>query len=195
MIKINRLEEIVEFNKTFVKNKEYEQYRTTKTPKKKMVILSCMDTRLTELLPKAMNIKNGDAKIIKDAGATVVHPFGSVIRSIIVAIYEYGAEDVFVVAHKHCGMSNLDTKKLVSKMIDRGIKEDTLFTLKNAGIKVEKWLHGFETVEESVKESVEMIKNHPLIPKEVRVHGLIMDPETGEIEIVINGEKIILVSL
>lgn len=177
------------FNKSFVKNKEYEQYITTKTPKKKMVILTCMDTRLTELLPKAMNIKNGDAKIIKDAGATVIHPFGSVIRSIIVAIYEFATEDVFVVAHKGCGMSNLNTKKLVSKMIDRGIKEDTLSTLNSAGINVEKWLHGFETVEESVKESVKMIKNHPLMPEEVRVHGLIMDPETGEIEIMINGDK------
>jgi len=48
-----------------VENKEYEKYKATKKPEKKLVILSCMDTRLTELLPKAMNIKNGDAKIIK----------------------------------------------------------------------------------------------------------------------------------
>ena len=61
----NNLKEIVEFNKDFVESKEYEKYRTTKYPEKSMVILSCMDTRLTELLPKAMNLKNGDAKIIK----------------------------------------------------------------------------------------------------------------------------------
>lgn len=189
MKKISRLEEIIDFNKTFVENREYDKYKATKTPKKKMVILSCMDTRLTELLPKAMNIKNGDAKIIKDAGATVIHPFGSVTRSIIVAIYEFGAEDVFVVAHKNCGMSNLNTKNLVSKMVNRGIAEETLTTLKNAGINLEKWLHGFETVEDSVKESVLMIKNHPLIPKEIRVHGLIMDPETGDIEVIINGDN------
>ena len=62
---MRRLEEILDFNKNFVKNKEYEKYKATKKPEKKLVILSCMDTRLTELLPKAMNIKNGDAKIIK----------------------------------------------------------------------------------------------------------------------------------
>lgn len=186
---MSKLEQIIEYNKNFIKNKDYEEYITTKIPKKKMVILSCMDTRLTELLPKAMNIKNGDAKIIKDAGATVMHPFGGVMRSILVAVYEFGAEDVFVVGHHGCGMSNLDTKSVVNKMIDRGIKEETLLTLKNAGINVEKWLHGFESVEESIKESVAMIKSHPLIPKDIKVHGLIMSSETGEIEIIINGDN------
>lgn len=185
---MSKLEQIIKYNKNFINNKEYEEYITTKIPKKKMVILTCMDARLTELLPRAMNIKNGDAKIIKDAGATVIHPFGGVMRSILVAVYEFGAEDIFVVGHKGCGMSNLDTTSLINKMIDRGIKEETLSTLKNAGIKVEKWLHGFESVEESIKESVRMIKDHPLFPKDIKVHGLIMSSETGEIEIIINGD-------
>jgi carbonic anhydrase len=186
---MSKLGEIMEYNHRFVNNKDYEEYVTTKIPKKKMVVLSCMDTRLTELLPKAMNIKNGDAKIIKDAGATVMHPFGGVMRSILVAVYEFGTEDVFVVGHHGCGMSNLDTKSLVNKMIDRGIKEETLAILNNAGIDVERWLHGFESVEESIKESVKMIKDHPLFPKDIRVHGLIISPETGQIDIVTKDEK------
>jgi len=185
---MSKLEQIIDYNRSFISNKDYEEYVTTKIPKKKMVILSCMDARLTELLPKAMNIKNGDAKIIKDAGATVMHPFGGVMRSILVAVYEFGAEDVFVVGHHGCGMSNLDTTSLINKMIDRGIKQETLLTLKNAGINVERWLHGFESVEQSIKESVRMIKDHPLFPKDIKVHGLIMSSETGEIEIIINGD-------
>jgi carbonic anhydrase len=185
---MSKLEEIISYNKNFVSNKEYEEYVTSKIPKKKMVILTCMDTRLTELLPKAMNIKNGDAKIIKDAGATVMHPFGGVMRSILVAVYEFGTEDVFVIGHHGCGMSNLDTRSLINKMIDRGIKDETLLTLKNAGINVEGWLHGFESVEESIKESVKMIKEHPLFPSGVKVHGLIMCPETGEVKVVVNGD-------
>ena len=185
---MSKLEEIISYNKDFISNKEYEEYVTSKIPKKKMVILTCMDTRLTELLPKAMNIKNGDAKIIKDAGATVMHPFGGVMRSILVAVYEFGTEDVFVIGHHGCGMSNLDTGSLINKMIDRGIKEETLSTLKNAGINVERWLHGFESVDESIKESVKMIKEHPLYPSGVKVHGLIMCPETGKVEVVVNGD-------
>jgi carbonic anhydrase len=186
---MSKLEEVMEYNKKFINNKDYEKYVTTKIPKKKMVILSCMDTRLTELLPKAMNIKNGDAKIIKDAGATVMHHFGGVMRSILVAIYEFGVEDVFVVGHHGCGMSNLDTTDVVNKMMDMGIKKETLLTLNNVGINVESWLHGFESVEDSIKESVSMIKSHPLLPESIKVHGLIMNSETGEIEVVINGDQ------
>lgn len=186
---MSKLKEILDYNRKFIENKNYEKYITTKIPKKKMVILSCMDTRLTELLPKAMNIKNGDAKIIKDAGATVMHPFGGVMRSILVAVYEFGTEDVFVIGHHGCGMSNLDTNSLVNKMIDRGIKPETISTLNNAGIEVQKWLHGFESVEESIKESVKMIKDHPLMPKEIKVHGLIISPETGELEVIVDGDE------
>ena len=36
-----------------------------------------MDTRLTELLPAALGLKNGDAKIIKNAGGLVISAFDS----------------------------------------------------------------------------------------------------------------------
>jgi carbonic anhydrase len=184
---IKRLDEILSYNNQFVQGKKYEEYTTTKNPSKKLVILSCMDTRLTELLPKAMNIKNGDAKIIKNAGATIMHPFGSITRSIIVAIYEFGAEDVIVVGHHGCGMSNLDINSIMDKIIHRGVTKETISTLYNSGIDVGRWLHGFESVEESIKESVKSIKNHPLIPKDVNIHGLIIDPHTGSLEVVVNG--------
>ena len=73
------IDEILKYNQEFVKEKKYEQYKTSKYPDKKIAILTCMDTRLTELLPAALGIKNGDVTIIKTAGGTISHPFGSVI--------------------------------------------------------------------------------------------------------------------
>jgi carbonic anhydrase len=186
---MNKLNEILEFNKTFVENKEYDKYITTKEPLKKLVILSCMDTRLTELLPKALNFKNGDVKLIKNAGATIMHPFGSIVRSIVVAVYEFNADEVMVVGHHGCGMSNINVDKIIDKARDRGISPEVMSTLCNAGIDVKGWLHGFNSVEESIKESVEIIKNHPMIPKDIKVHGLIIDPETGKLEVVVDGYK------
>ncbi|WP_290368934.1 carbonic anhydrase, partial [Peribacillus frigoritolerans] len=84
---------ILDYNKTFVDQNKYERFQTTKYPDKKIVIITCMDTRLLELLPKAMGLRNGDAKIIKNAGAIVSHPFGSIMRSILVAIYELKVEE------------------------------------------------------------------------------------------------------
>lgn len=45
------IDELVSYNREFVKNKGYEKYITNKYPDKKIAIVSCMDTRLTELLP------------------------------------------------------------------------------------------------------------------------------------------------
>lgn len=184
---MSKLEDILKFNDEFVKNKHYEEYKTSKHPDKEILILSCMDTRLTDLLPKALNIKNGDAKIIKNAGATVMHAFASIMRSIIVAIYEFNVDEIFVVGHDNCGMCNLDTEDMEQKMIERGISEDTIRTLYNSDINVKQWLHGFNSIEESVHDSVNAIKNHPLVPKNVSVHGLIMCPETGKLRTIING--------
>ena len=49
------IEQIVEYNKKFVENKGYEPYLTSKYPNKKLAVLTCMDTRLTELLPAALD--------------------------------------------------------------------------------------------------------------------------------------------
>ena len=80
------IEEMLAYNKKFVEEKRYEQYAASKYPNKKVAILTCMDTRLVELLPAALGIKNGDVKMIKNAGGVVTNPFGSVIRSLLVGI-------------------------------------------------------------------------------------------------------------
>ncbi|CAM3519364.1 beta-class carbonic anhydrase [Marinicrinis lubricantis] len=180
------LNQILEHNQQFVEDEKYVPFMTSKFPDRKMVIVTCMDTRLIELLPASMNIKNGDAKILKTAGAVVSHPFGSVMRSILVAVYELQAEEVFVVAHYDCGMSKINPKDMIAKFKERGIKEEIVDTLEASGMDIEKWLKGFDSVEENVKNSVKVIRNHPLMPK-VPVHGLIIDPATGRLDLVEDG--------
>lgn len=182
------LNEILAFNHQFVENKEYEPFQTTKFPDKGLVIVSCMDTRLTQLLPNAMNIKNGDVKIIKSAGAVISHPFGSVMRSILVAIYALKAEEVAVVGHHDCGMSSINPDHFISTMKEHGISDDTLDTLKYSGLDLNHWLKGFDSVEDSVQKSVELVRNHPLLPDGVKVHGLVIDPSTGKLDVVDKGE-------
>ncbi|SCH71310.1 Putative carbonate dehydratase-like protein Rv1284 [uncultured Clostridium sp.] len=184
---MSKLNEILEYNNKFGENKNYEEYITSKHPDKKIVILSCMDTRLTKLLPKAMNIKNGDAKIIKNEGATVMHAFGSIMRSVILAVYEFEVDEVIVVGHHKCGMCNLDIEEIVNKILNRGVSKEIIDTLFNSGIDVKQWLHGFNSVEDSIKDSINSIKNHPLMPKDIHIHGLVICPETGKLEVVVNG--------
>lgn len=185
--KMRILDEVLAFNEQFVKDKKYEEFATSKLPNKRMVILTCMDTRLLELLPHALNVKNGDVKMIKNAGAVLKHPFGSVMRSILVAVYQLQADEVLVIGHHDCGMGGLKADDMVSNMKKRGVTQKTLDTLEYSGIDVQMWLKGFSNVEESVAHSVDVIKNHPLLPENTPVHGLVIDPETGKLDIVING--------
>ncbi|OPA74712.1 carbonic anhydrase [Paenibacillus selenitireducens] len=180
------LSEILEYNQKFVENKEYETYITDKYPEKKIVILTCMDARLVELLQKAMNLRNGDAKIIKNAGAIITQPFGSVVRSILIGIYEFNADEVLIIGHSGCGMTQLNSDAIVEKIKARGISTTVLDTLENSGIKMNRFLRGFNSVEEGVRNSVNVIRNHPLMPEGVHVHGLIIDSETGKLDMVVD---------
>ncbi|WP_028610626.1 beta-class carbonic anhydrase [Paenibacillus harenae] len=181
---MSNIDDILSYNKQFVGSLEYEKYSTSKFPNKRMVIVTCMDTRLTELLPKAMNLKNGDAKIIKNAGAIVTQPFGNIMRSILVAIYELQADEVFVIGHHNCGMTGLNPEAVIHHMEDRGISTETITTLKHSGLNLMRWLTGFDNVRDSVLNSVSIIRNHPLLPADILVHGLIIDPDTGQLELV-----------
>ena len=120
------VEELLAFNTKFVEEKQYEQYATSKYPDKKIAILSCMDTRLTELLPAALGLKNGDVKIIKNAGATITQPFGSAVRSLLIAIYELGVEEILIIGHTDCGVQHMDSQALIEKMKQKGIAQQTL---------------------------------------------------------------------
>ena len=155
------LDEILAYNKQFVENKGYEKYITNKYPDKKIAILSCMDTRLTALLPAALGIKNGDVKMIKNAGGVISHPFGSVIRSLLVGIFELGVEEIMVIAHSDCGACHMHSEEMLEKMKARGIKADYIDMMR------------FGTVD--------FIVRHPLIPSDVKVYGFIIDSTTGEL--------------
>lgn len=184
---MSRLETILEHNQKFVEEKKYEKYLTTKFPDKKMVILTCMDTRLIDLLPRAMNLRNGDAKIIRNAGAIVVQPFGNIMRSILVALYKLDAKEVYVVGHHDCGMTGLNAESVIEKAKSRGVEEHVIETLGHSGIDLARWLTGFDNVPQGVMKSVQIIQNHPLLPKGTPVHGLIIHPDTGKLDVLVNG--------
>lgn len=172
---------ILAHNRAFVERREFERYATDKYPDKKLAIVSCMDTRLTALLLAALGLKNGDAKIIKVAGAEVAHPFGSVMRSLLIAVCELGVEDIMVVAHTNCGAQHMSGAAMIDSMRRLGVSDERIEFARHCGIDFDRWLAGFGDTEESVRKSVDLILNHPVMPPHVRVIGFIMDSDTGEL--------------
>jgi len=182
------LHDILKYNDHFVENEEYVPYEATKMPQKRMVIVSCMDARLIELLPKALDINNGDAKIIKNAGGTINHAFGSIMRSIVTSVFELNAEEIFIIGHHGCGMSQSNPEGTLQKMINRGVTSpEILSALEYAGVDLHKWLFGFNNVVDSINANIKIVRNHPLIPKDIPVHGLTIDPQTGKLDLIVDG--------
>lgn len=185
------LQNILAFNQMFVTNKEYQAYQTSKTPDKKAVLLTCMDTRLQELSTKALGFNNGDLKVVKNAGAVITHPYGATMRSILVAIYALGAEEIIIMGHEDCGMGALNVDSVTESMRSRGVKKETFDILERSGIDVEHFLKGFSNVQENVRSNIDMVYHHPLFDQSVPVHGLVINPTTGELELVHDGYQTI----
>lgn len=173
------IEEMLQYNRSFVESKGYEKFKTSHLPDKRLAIITCMDTRLVELLPAALGIKNGDVKMIKNAGATITNPFDSTVRSLLVAIYELGVNEIMVIGHTGCGVQGMDSQEMLYLMRERGIDEEHISLMKHCGIDLDSWLHGFDNTEAAILETVDLIKNHPLVPKDITVRGYIMDSVTG----------------
>lgn len=155
-----------------------------KNPKKQFAIFTCMDTRLVDFLEPAMGIRRGDAKVIKNAGNTVIDPNGGVIRSLVAAIFMLGVDEVFVIGHRDCGMASVDADQLRSSMVERGIDPRAIDTLvPDLG----QWLGAFASPEENVARVADVIRSSPLIPRDVPIHGLLFCPNDGHLEVVVRG--------
>ncbi|NBJ07104.1 carbonic anhydrase [Duncaniella freteri] len=178
------IEEILKHNCEFVAQKGYEKFATSKYPDKKIAIVTCMDTRLVELLPAALGLRNGDVKIIKNAGGTITNPFDSTMRSLLVAVYELGVNEIMVIGHTGCGVQGMNAAEMLHLMRERGVSEEHISLMRHCGIDLDSWLHGFEETDAAVAETMDLIRNHPLMAQDVKVGGYIMDSLTGELRVV-----------
>lgn len=175
---MSNIDNVLAFNREFVASKGYESHLTDKYPDKSLAVLSCMDTRLSVLLQEALGLKNGDAKIIKNAGAVIPSPWDSAMRSLIVAVYELGVTEIMVVAHSNCGACHMSFAHFREAMLARGISSSAFI---RSDVDLNTWLDGFHDTEASVRSTVATIVNNPLIPSDVTVRGFIIDSSTGEL--------------
>ncbi|MFT8390783.1 MAG: carbonic anhydrase [Sporolactobacillus sp.] len=177
---MSQIEGIMTTNKKFLDQKAYLPYQAPNRPIKKMTIVTCMDCRLIELLPQAMGLRNGDAIMIKCAGGIIDDAYGNTMKSILVSLYELSSEAVYVIGHSDCGMDGLKADKMIADIADR-VEPSALSRASAEGNDLRQWLNGFESLPEQVAASVALVKNHPLLPPNTPVYGLVIDPSTGEL--------------
>ena len=86
-----------------------------------------------------------------------------------------------VIGHTDCGVQGMHGGKLLEELTHRGISQEHIDIIRSSGINLEKWLGGFDCVEQSVKDTVLALQKHPLMPKDIMIRGFIMDSVTGKL--------------
>ena len=178
------IEGVLAHNRAFVASGAWRDHAAPGRPAKQLAVVACMDTRLTRLLPEALGLENGDAKIIKVAGATIVEPYGEVMRSLLVAVAELGVTDIMVVGHTGCGTCGMEATRMLDELEAAGVPRERIERAVAADARAGRFLNGFARLEDEVAASVRKIREHPLMPASVRVTGFTIDIETGELAVV-----------
>lgn len=183
------IDEIISANEKFCanppKNYEGEDIHKSKLPAKHLALVTCMDTRLVNFLEPALGLTRGDVKIIKTAGNTITGVFDATVRSLLVCIYELGVNEIIICGHHECGMAKTTSESLIKSMLERGVSQDAIRMIRK---ELNEWADEFHHPEENVKDAVAQLKTNPLIPKDVKIHGLMFHPRTGKLELLVKGE-------
>ncbi|MGF9876962.1 carbonic anhydrase [Bacillus albus] len=153
---------------------------------KKVLVLTDIEHGIEPIIQQVTNIQQESILTIHSYDSVIVHPYGDIMRSIIIAIYEENVEEVFVVGRedKATDVVNLQIQR---DFIKNSRELDYLF--KNcmpefSSGSLNAWLSGQENVSENIEKSIDMIRHHPLVPSNVKVHGFRID-RTGEKEMVV----------
>ena len=109
------LQEILTNNHEFLANNKCTK-EISKYPQKKFALLTCMDTRLVELISKALGIHRGDAKIIQNAGTSLIGEMGETVKSLLLTIYVFDIKEIFIVGHYDCGVALTSSKDILHNM-------------------------------------------------------------------------------
>ena len=156
-----------EYERILAENRRYvdafDRSALTAAPLSGIAILACMDARLD--VEEALGLRTGDAHIIRNAGGLATE---DAIRSLVVSQELLGTDQVVVIGHTHCGLEGQSDQALRDALVAR------------TGEDVPMEFGSFPAVESSVRLQVERIRSHPWV-RDVAIHGLIFDVETGEL--------------
>jgi carbonic anhydrase len=185
------IDEILAYNEQFLQQQPLPIIGHA--PRKHMAVVTCMDCRLVKMFEQALGLDRGDVLELRTAGATISEPeredgAGDLIRSLAGGIYLLSVREVAVIGHTNCGLAHANPDVLVASMQALGVNPDQLIEQEGLGDVqgLIRWLGAFQDVHVNVREVVRVIRNSPYLPR-VPVHGLVINIETGKLEIVDRG--------
>lgn len=169
------LDTLLEGNRRYVASEWDPNDKGLATPPTlKLAVVACMDTRHN--VEKVLGLKHGDAKVIRNAGNLLDD---GTLRSLMVAVHLLGVRTIVILGHTKCGMTLVGRGEF---RIAKSIAATTDIPLHEAmRPDFQRWLGGIADVEDNVRRGVQNLSKHPMMPKDLKVHGLVYDNETGHV--------------
>lgn len=176
------LSEVLKSNATYASTFG-EKSKLALPPARQFAILTCMDARLDPA--KYAGLSEGDAHVIRNAGGRASD---DAIRSLVISHKLLGTKEWFVIHHTDCGMALFTDgviRDLLKKSLDTaeigpdGWKDVGEGPGSSEGDFID-WL-AFPDETSSVVVDVARIRNHPLVPAYIPIHGYVYDVRSGKL--------------
>jgi carbonic anhydrase len=149
------------------------------------VVVACIDPRLTGFLEPALGLPRHRAIIIRTAGNQLSERTRDELRSIAVALYVKNAREIVVVGHTDCGMSTFSAADVAEAFRKAGIPRNAF-----GDEDLRSWFGAFASIRDNVLGSVAFLRRSGIVPREVRIHGLVLETDKGTIEIVADADLV-----
>src|SRR5712664_1492986 len=161
-------------------------------PARRFAILTCMDARLDPA--KYAGLREGDAHVIRNAGGRASD---DAIRSLVISYKLLGTREWFVIHHTNCGMEFFTNEVMrgllansleTAALTDKGFQDVGKGPGSRAGEFIE-WLT-IGDQEQSVRDDMQRIREHPLVPKNIAIYGYIYDVKSGRLVEVAGAKRV-----
>jgi carbonic anhydrase len=134
-------------------------------PAPKIVVVTCMDPRLSDL-PRILGLPLADIDVIRTGGPAVTE---DVLGELVVSTHVLGSKEILLLNHTGCGFATFTDEELNAKLSastgDASPAPMRFFSFKDP--------------EQNTREQIKKVRSHPWIAASVPVRGFIFDVDTG----------------
>ena len=130
-------------------------------PGRRFAVVTCMDARLDPA--RFLGLEEGDAHVIRNAGGIVTD---DALRSLVISHHLLGTQDALVIGHTDCGMLTFTDGELRERLGPDAAEVD---------------FQSFPDLEQRVRQSVQAIRDSPLLPDSFGATGYVYDVRSGRL--------------
>jgi carbonic anhydrase len=146
-----------------------------------VIALTCIDPRLNAYFPNALGLPAEQFIWLRNAGNIITQPLSSTMRSLALACAVKGGKEIAIIGHTDCQVAKTTTMQLLDRLKALGVERHLLPD------NVNEFFGLFGNERQNVNKACDIVRQSPLIGRNIPVHGFLMDVETGKLEWVVNG--------